>query len=474
MDTSRVDKKRSLSRQDSQGDRSPKRSRSDSPSGSSRARDKHVFMWSRREHPNEHSEEQSRIDPMILEAQIAGWHNNQTDQQASKSSGGSERGDASEHRPPKHLKSDAPSSPSSEGKDDLSSDMKKLPDELKLQIFQKLDVEDDNLIAFYRSSNKKQRVLSMFDREQRQKFIENLDDYDLEDHFNTLKTSAGRKQFLGWLNRDRIVELYFEVGDNPQAQERKDFVTALEFEQIAALHADIENEDDQANLRCVIPFEHLKKLNDLKNANGYQSAYLQLEIRQNAEKFNELGDNRRERQRFVSKLSDKQLVDLYEYFYEWDNNTNNRKELFAVADSRKRLLRDTFEDPNSNFEGLIGKELSVIKDALRFEAKKYHDERRKFIQRLLRKDSGIDKVVDLYRLYSDKPEMQAQLCEASTWEDIENFTKKLTPGESEVALSYLERWRGKSRKEDTERVTLEHIFHLVDKRVKERLKEPGY
>ncbi len=58
--------------------------------------------------------------------------------------------------------------------------------------------------------------------------------------------------------------------------------------------------------------------------------------------------------------------------------------------------------------------------------------------------SGRDKVVDLYRHYSDNPEMQAQLCEASTWEDIENFTKKLTPGESGVALSYLERWRGKS------------------------------
>ena len=123
--------------EDSPGDRSPKRSDHDS---SSRARDKHVSTWKDKDPRNLHPEEQSKLDPMILEAQIVSRHNNQTDQQASTSSSGSER--------------DEPH----QAKDEQLSDlMKQLQDDIKLQIFQELDIQD--IITFYRSTTMKHQVL---------------------------------------------------------------------------------------------------------------------------------------------------------------------------------------------------------------------------------------------------------------------------------------------------------------------------
>ncbi len=251
--------------EDSPGDRSPKRSDHDS---SSRARDKHVSTWKDKDPRNLHPEEQSKLDPMIPEAQIVSRHNNQTDQQASTSSGSLECGELGRAENEQLARKQ------------FIDFMKDLSPQTKDQSSQMLEhrfksvlehANPQTIIHFYRGTDQKHEFLRLLDDNRRQEVIDGLDDDEVIAHFDTLKTPDQRKEFLGCFNHDEIAGLYISLNINMQ----KNLVTGLDFKQIKALYDAFDlyrhrNRQKvlryQEGIRYIIPFEDLKKLNDLEKS----------------------------------------------------------------------------------------------------------------------------------------------------------------------------------------------------------------
>jgi hypothetical protein len=449
-------RKRSLSDQDSHGESSPlKRPRQDSSPHP--AREKHVTTWGSKE---------SR-DTMILEATIAGWHNDQTDQQTSTSSSGLERGGLGQEE-----------------------DKQLLPTELICEVFKRLDTS--TFIRVYRSFDRGYKLISILDDKKCQEVIRNLKTSDLTEHFNLLKTSKKRKEFLGWLNSKQVKNLYQTLGAIPN--KREDFLSDLKFEQIANLYQSC---NDKKALRRAMPLEYLEELmNKLssehqKITTSQQAEELELARQdmitlQNVKYFNSLKTDN-ERKGFVRELELEQVDNLLEYFQS-DTAKRNKASRAVALEDLKNL--QTFANPDYP-------ELRIRIDAEGFNLLKTPDERRKYLEHIkneedfeclefLKKAKGFEveiferwkdisnkthaeianksfkeiesydkfiyervemtfhqRIKNLYLYFGDDPHMQKTLCASIPVKNLKRLIEELTVNQGKAAQSVIQAWKEK-------------------------------
>jgi hypothetical protein len=299
-------------------------------SSSRSARSKNVFMWKDENHPNSHSEESPRIDPMIEEARIA------------------ERGGLGQVK-----------------------DESSLPREMICEIFKRLDTS--TFMTVYRSFDKGYKFLKILDAEKREKVIKELKTSELAEHFNALKTSNERKEFIGWLNDDqrRCLDQWFQFSPN----KRKEFLRELNYSQFIKVHNACK---DRAALYRSAPLEYLEKV-----VNQFDSD------------FNTIYNNKKESLGDLSissieslpreSLISRGLLDL----------VNTKRSLDAV---RSVLL--------------------VRKNAEHFNTLKTDNDRKEFVRRL-----QLNEIRDVYLHFNDDTNKQREFCGCITIEDLESLAK---------------------------------------------------
>ncbi len=339
------------------------------------------------------------------------------------------------------------------------------------------------IIHFYRGTDQKHEFLRLLDDNRRREVIDGLDDDEAIAHFDTLKTPDQRKEFLGCFNHDEIAGLYISLDINMQ----KNLVTGLDFKQIKALHdaSDLYRHRNQQKvlryqegIRYIIPFEVLKKLNDLKELGLFPDLYPEFTIRQHAEDFNQARDDR-ERKRFVRMLKAENIANLYRYFYMYDNVNKGEELIRAIPYKNTQIevtrslceaaINDSTNDSElyrSEINKMLLKHFTTTTIMIGFDQLKTPDERRMYL-----KMHNDENIANLFQSYSSNIEKQKHICELLTQENFESFNKKLTPEESKLARSYLEEGPESAAHEDISRLVNElvdkRVNELVDKRVNE-------
>jgi hypothetical protein len=335
-------------------------------------------------------------------------YNRQTDQQASTSSSGLEQGELGQVEDKQQLT-----------KKCFEYLIEHNLQELKDEIFQWLDTSD--ILRAYRSFDQGYKILSNLDNQKRQSAIQELKISELAEHFNVLKTSDERKNFLEWIGPNKFTDLYryFRHDTN----ELRDFLSALEFEQIVKLdqHSVTMNKSDKKGFYRAVPLENLKLLMD-----KFGAEYPDFSTRQDAEYFNTL-KTENERKGFVRELELEQVGNLYKYLE--DDPKKQRELCRAIAPEDlekvyKQLGLVTFKTYWGVY--LRAKKISALKTS---------DERKNFLEGKKTQD-----VAELYLYFDDKPDRQKELCRSLKLKNLELLMKELNLEESEVARSCLKEW----------------------------------
>jgi hypothetical protein len=295
-------------------------------------------MWKDENHPNLHSEEPPRIDPMIEEVRIA------------------ERGGLGQVK-----------------------EEQSLPREMICEIFKRLDIS--TFMTVYRSFDRGYKFLKILDAEKREEVIRELKDSELAEHFDTLKTSNERKEFIGWLNDNQRICLdqCFQLTPN----KRKEFLRELEYSQFIEVH---DSCDDKAAFYRIAPLEHLEKV-----------------VNQFASEFDTMLNSKKEVLiRLTRETSMPLIIQSLERFPRESIASNGLSDLVTV--------KHALDSVRSVF--------LIRKNAERFNALKTDNDRKEFVRRL-----QLNETRDLCLYFNDDTNKQREFCRWIIIEDLESLAK---------------------------------------------------